>query len=59
MIETSANPLNMKNTFLKNKSIKNMKPKAQIRNHRNPIHYKNKWGTILHKEKAYTTKGYQ
>jgi hypothetical protein len=59
MIEISANPLNMKNIFLKNKSIENMKPKAQIQNHRNPIQYKNKWGTILHTKKAYTTKGYQ
>jgi hypothetical protein len=59
MTETSANPLNMKNIFLKNRSIENMKRKAQIQNHRNPIHYKNKWGTILHKKKAYTAKGYQ
>jgi hypothetical protein len=59
MIETSVNPLNMKNIFLKNRSIENMKPKAQIRNQGNPIYYKNKWGTILHKKKAYTTKGYQ
>jgi hypothetical protein len=59
MTETSANPLNMKNIFLKNRSIENMKRKTQIQNHRNPIHYKNKWGTILHKKKAYTAKGYQ
>jgi hypothetical protein len=32
MIETSVNPLNMKNIFLKNRSIENMKPKAQIQN---------------------------
>jgi hypothetical protein len=29
--------LNLKNTFVQNKFIEDMKPKAQIRNHQSPI----------------------
>jgi len=51
-------PLNLKNILLQNGSIENMKPKAQIWSHESPTPSKNKWGTILHRKKAYTIKGY-
>jgi hypothetical protein len=52
-------PLNVKNIFFQNRFIENTKPIAQIWNHKSLTPYKNKWGTILHKEKAYPTEGYQ
>ncbi len=59
MTTTSVGLFNLKNIFLQNEYIKNTKPRAQIWNHQSLSPWKNKWGTILHKEKAYTTKGYR
>jgi len=54
-------PLNLRNIFLQNEFIKNMKPKAQITKPLEPNSLKKGGGgsTILHRKKAYTTKGYQ
>jgi hypothetical protein len=58
MIETSVGPFQLeKHTPSKWVYQKYETYNTNMEPH-NPIPYKSKWGIILHKEKAYTTKGY-
>jgi hypothetical protein len=60
MTEVGVSPFNLRNILFQNRSIENMKLKAQIWSHQKiQLPKKSRWGTIFHRKKAYTTKGYQ